>query len=88
MTRISCPRFRSAEVRLSESLMVDNPGNLWRRLVMPKRIDNRLQRLVKPGGRMIKLGRNYWLPLAEAYLTRRLFGAIVPRIGALLVTTD
>ena len=38
MTRLSCHRFRSNEVRLWLSLIAYNPGNLWRRLVLPKRI--------------------------------------------------
>jgi len=43
--------------------------------------------LVKTGGRLIKHARYYWLMLAESYLTRRLFGTIVRRIGALTVAT-
>ena len=54
-------------------------GNLWRRLVLPKKIENwsltsLQQRLVKTGGRLIKHARYYWLMLAESHLTRRLFG--------------
>jgi len=82
----------SNEVRLWLSVMAYNLGNLWRRLVLPKRIDNwsltsLQQRLVKTGGRLIKHARYYWLMLAESYLTRRLFGTIVRRIGALTVAT-
>jgi hypothetical protein len=33
MTRLSCHRFRSNEVRLWLSLIAYNLGNLWRRLV-------------------------------------------------------
>jgi hypothetical protein len=40
MTRLSCHRFRSNEVRLWLSVMAYNLGNLWRRLVLPRRIDN------------------------------------------------
>ena len=41
-------------------------GNLWRRLVLPKRIDawsltSLQQRIVKTGGRLIKHARYYWL---------------------------
>jgi len=36
MTRLSCHRFRSNEVRLWLSLIAYNLGNLWRRLVLPK----------------------------------------------------
>ena len=40
MTRLSCHRFRSNEVRLWLSVIAYNLGNLWRRLALPKRIDN------------------------------------------------
>jgi len=61
-----------------------NLGNLWRRLVVPKRIDNwspasLQQRLVKRGGRLVKHARYYWLLLAESHLRRRLLGSIVRR---------
>jgi hypothetical protein len=35
----SCHRFRSNEVRLWLSVIAYNLGNLWRRLVLPKRVD-------------------------------------------------
>ena len=80
MTRLSCHRFRSNEVRLWLSVMAYNLGNLWRRLVLPKRIDNwsltsLQQRLVKTGGRLIKHARYYWLVLAESHLTGDCLGA-------------
>jgi hypothetical protein len=92
MTRLSCHRFRSNEVRLWLSVMPYNLGNLWRRLVLPKRIDNwsltsLQQRLVKTGGRLVKHARYYWLLLAESHLTQRLFRAMVGRIAALPVGT-
>jgi Transposase DDE domain group 1 len=40
MTRLSCHRFRSNQVRLALSLLAYNLGNLWRRLALPKRIEN------------------------------------------------
>ena len=88
MTRLSCHRFRSNEVRLWLSVIAYNLGNLWRRLVLPRRIDgwsltSLQQRLVKTGGRLVKHARYYWLFLAESHLTRRLFGAMVGRIEAL-----
>ena len=90
MTRLSCHRFRSNEVRRWLSVIAYNLGNLWRRLVLPKRIDNWSltsvqRRLVKTGGRLVKHARYYWLLLAESHLTRRLFGAMVRRIAALPV---
>jgi Transposase DDE domain group 1 len=88
MTRLSCHRFRSNEVRLWLSVIAYNLGNLWRRLVLPKRIDkwsltSLQQRLVKTGGRLVKHARYYWLLLAESHLTRRLFEAMVGRIESL-----
>ena len=88
MTRLSCHRFRSNEVRLWLSLIAYNLGNLWRRLVLPQRIGNwsltsLQQRLVKTGGRLVKHARYYWLLLAESHLTRRLFGAMARRIELL-----
>src|ERR1700741_2236027 len=87
MTRLSCHRFRSNEVRLMLSLLAYNFGNLWRRLVLPKRIDHwsltsLKQRLVKTGGRLVKHARYYWFLLAEGHLTRRLFGSMLRRIWA------
>ncbi len=88
MTRLSCHRFRSNEVRLWLSIIAYNLGNLWRRLVLPQRIGNwsltsLQQRLVKTGGRLIKHARYYWLLLAESHLTRRLFASMVGRISGL-----
>jgi hypothetical protein len=88
MTRLSCHRFRSNQVRLGLSLLAYNLGNLWRRLVLPKRIENwsltsLQQRLVKTGGRLVKHARYYWLLLAESHLTRRLFGSMLRRIAGL-----
>jgi hypothetical protein len=88
MTRLSCHRFRSNEVRLWLSVIAHNLGNLWRRLALPWRIDNwsltsLQQRLVKTGGRLVEHARYYWLLLAESHLTRRQFGAMLRRIEAL-----
>jgi hypothetical protein len=92
ITRLSCHRSRSNEVRLWLSLIAYNLGNLWRRLVQPRKIENwslasLQQRLVKTGGRLVKHARYYWLMLAESHLTRRLFGSMVRRIEALAVAT-
>ena len=88
MTRLSCHRFRSNEVRLWLTIIAYNLGNLWRRLVLPQRIGNwsltsLQQRLVKTGGRLIKHARYYWLLLAESHLTQRLFASMLGRINGL-----
>jgi hypothetical protein len=69
MTRLSCHRFRSNQVRLALSLPAYNLGNLWQRLGLPRGIENwsltsLQQRLVKTGGRLVKHARYYWLLLA------------------------
>jgi hypothetical protein len=88
MTRLSCHRFRSNEVRFWLSVVAYNLGNLWRRLAVPRRLGNwsltsLQQRLPKAGGRLVKHARYYGLLLAESHLTRRLFGARVRRIAGL-----
>ena len=55
------PRFRANEVRLQLSVLAYNLGNLWRRLVLPTRIDTwsltrPQQRLVKTGGQLVMPG--------------------------------
>src|SRR5664280_1933899 len=40
MTRLSCHRFRSNEVRLWLSILAYNPGKLWRRLALPAGISD------------------------------------------------
>ena len=74
------------------SVMAYNLGNLWRRLVLPKKIDNwsltsLRHGLVKTGGRLIKHARYHWLRLVESHLTRRLSGSMVRRIAALPLPT-
>jgi hypothetical protein len=63
-------------VRLQLSVLAYNPGNLWRQLVLPKRIDHWSltsvqQRLVKTGACLVKHARYYRLLLAESHLTQR-----------------
>ena len=92
MTRLSCHKFRSNEVRLWLTIIAYDLGNLWRRLALPQRIGNwsltsLQQRLVKTGGRLVKHARYYWLLLAESHLTGRLFGAMVQRMAALTIRT-
>jgi len=68
-TRLSCHRFRPNGVRPWLSVIAYSLGNLRRRLGLPQRIKNGSltslqQRLVKTGGRFVKLVRSYWLLLA------------------------
>jgi hypothetical protein len=87
-TRLS-PRSSERGPTTAERARVQ-PRDLWRRLVLPMRIDawsltSLQQRLVKTGGRLVKHARYWWLLLAEGHLTRRLFGAMLQPIWALPV---
>jgi hypothetical protein len=73
MTKLSCHHFRANEVRLR--LLPLRVGN-WS-------LTGLQQRFVKTGGRLIKHACYYWLLRAEGHLTRRLFGAVLRRLGAL-----
>ncbi|MFZ0890350.1 MAG: transposase [Candidatus Binataceae bacterium] len=90
MTRLSCHRFRTNQVRLWLSVIAYNLGNLWRRLALPARVatwslTSLQQRLAKSGGRLIKHARYYWLLLAKGHLTRREFAGMLLRIAMLAV---
>jgi len=90
MTRLSCHRLCSNQVRLALSLLVYSLGNLWRRLALPRGIENwpptsLQQRLVKTGGRLVKHARYCWLLLVEGHLDRRRFAAMLGRIARLPV---
>ena len=69
-TRLSCHRFRANEVRLQLSVFAYNLGNLWRRLVLPKRIDTwsltSAAETRENRGRSLKHARYCWLLLAES----------------------
>ena len=87
VTRLSCHRFRSKEVRLGLTIIAYKLGNLWRR-GLPQRTGNwsltsLQQRLVKTGGRLGKHARYDWFLLAESHLTRHLFGAMLGLIDGL-----
>jgi hypothetical protein len=78
------------EAHLQSSLRAYNLGNLWRRHMLPKRIDawslrSLQQRLVKTGGRQVKDARYYWLLLAEGHLHRGLFGQMLRWMDVLQV---
>ena len=87
LTRLSRHRFRATEARRWLSVIAYNPGNLRRRLALPKAIGNWAltslqQRLVKTGGRLVQHARYRWPLLAERHLTRRLFAGMPRQIAA------
>jgi hypothetical protein len=88
------PGFENRETwgaRLALSLLAYNLGNLWRRLALPRRIENwsltsLRQRLVKTRGRLVKHAR-LLLAIGGRHLNRRRFGAMLGRIALLPVPT-
>ena len=91
--RHSCHWFQRNEVRLWLSVIANILGNLWRRLVMLKKIGNwsltsLKQRLVKFGEWLVKHARYYRLLLTEGHLTRQGFGSMLRRISALPFRTN
>ena len=76
MTRLSCHRFRSNEVRLWLSVIGYNLGNLWRRLVLPKRIER--CSLTSLQQRLVKTGVGWSSTLAFESMARRIEALPVP----------
>ncbi len=69
-------------------VVADTLGNLLRRLVLPLAIQrgslpSLQQRLVKPGGRLIRHAQYCILQLAERHVPQRLCGQILGRIERL-----
>src|SRR5580704_4185444 len=88
MTRLSCHHFPPKPSATGAGLAGLQLGQLWRRLALPKRIENWSltsvrQRLVKTGGRLVKHARYCWLLLAESHLTRHRFARSVRRAAVL-----
>jgi hypothetical protein len=81
MTRLSCHRFRSNEVRLWLSVIAYDLGDLWRQLLLPQKISN--WSLTSLQQRLVKHARCYWLLLAEGHPNRRLVGSLLGLIVAL-----
>ena len=80
-------------MRLALSLLAYNVGKLWRRLALPRPIENwsltSLQPgIVRTGRRLVKHARYYWLYLAESHLNQRRFGAMLGRIALLPVPAE
>jgi hypothetical protein len=93
MTRLSCHRFRSNEVRLWLSLIAYNLGNLLRRLVLPKKIENwsltsLQQRLVKTGGRLVKHARYSLWPAAQIWERGEALASRLPSFETNLLTQE
>ncbi len=92
ITRLSCDRFRSNEVRVwlteLDGLQPGESRCAGRRLVLPRRVEGwsltgLQQRLVKIASQLIKHALYKGLLLAEGPLTRSLCGAMLGLVAGL-----
>ena len=87
-TRLSCHRFVANQVRLALFILAYNPGNLLRRLCLPRAVKHwslrSLQvKLIKIGGRLVRHARRLVFQLAEVAVPREVFRQVLERIGGL-----
>ena len=87
-TRLSCHRFVANQVRLALFILAYNPGNLLRRLCLPRAVKHwslrSLQvKLIKIGGRLVRHARRLVFQLAEVAAPREVFRQVLERIGGL-----
>ena len=87
-TRLSCHKFVANQVRLWLFVLTYNLGNFMRRLVLPEDMKHwtltSLQtRLIKTGGRLVRLARRLVFQLAEVLVTREMLTGILERISRL-----
>ena len=74
-TRLSCHKFVANQVRLSLFILAYNLGNFFRRLALPEAIKrwsltSVQTRLLKIGGRLVRLARRLVFQLAEVMVSR------------------
>lgn len=85
-TRLSCHRFAANRARFGLFVLAYNLANFLRRLALPKEVERwSLQtikvRLVKTGARLVRHARQITMQMAEAAAPRRLWLAMLRRIG-------
>ena len=87
-TKLSCRTFKDNQARLQLFALAYNLANFLRRLALPKEIEHwsltRLrEKLVKTGAKVVGHAKYVTFQLAEVAVPRRLFAAILDRIGRL-----
>ena len=87
-TKLSCRTFKDNQRRLQLFALAYNLANFLRRLTLPKEIEHwsltRLrEKLVKTGAKGVRHAKYVTFQLAEVAVPRRLFAAILDRIGRL-----
>jgi hypothetical protein len=89
-TKLSCRRFKDNAARLQLFALAYNLGNSLRQLVLPKSVKHRTlttlrEKLSKIGAKVVSHAKYIVFQLAEVAVPRKLFAAIVERIGRLRV---
>ena len=87
-TKLSCRRFKDNEARLQLFALAYNLANFLRQLVLPKPIQGWTlttlrEKLVKIGAKVVSHAKYMVFQLAEVAVPRKLFAAIMGRIGRL-----
>ena len=92
-TKLSCRRFKDNEARLHLFALGYNLANLLRQLVLPKPIKGWTlttlrEKLIKIGAKVVSHSKYVLFQLAEVAVPRKLFAAILTRIGRLRLACD
>src|SRR6516165_6350550 len=87
-TKLSCRRFKDNAARLQLFALAYNLANFLRQLVLPKPIQGWTlttlrEKLIKIGAKVVAHSRYVIFQLAEVAVPRKLFAAILERIGRL-----
>ncbi len=85
-TKLSCHDFVDNQVRLQLFALAYNLGNFLRRLVLPNSVKHwslttLREKLVKIGAKVVTHARYVVFQMAEVAVPRKLFAAILERIG-------
>ena len=92
-TKLSCRRFKDNEARLHLFALAYNLANFLRQLVLPKPIKGWTlttlrEKLIKIGAKVVSHSKYVLFQLAEVAVPRKLFAAILTRIGRLRLACD
>jgi transposase-like protein len=87
-TRLSCRRFKDNQVRLQLFALAYNLGNFLRQLALPREVRHwslttLREKLIKIGAKVVSRSKTLTFQMAEVAVPRRLFAAILDRIGCL-----
>ena len=82
--------FKDNQTRLQPFALAYNLANFLRRLALPKEIEHwslttLREKLVKTGAKVVRHAKYVTFQLAEVAVPRRLFAAILDRIGRLAI---